>query len=251
MVWYHSVAALFLRELHTRFGKHRLGALWLLAEPVLSSLIVLLVVGQRHPLSGGVDSVGFTLAGAVSWGLTRNLFNSVQKSVDANQGLFAYRQVVPLSTMIARALLESVLSLTVYLTLLGLCCWWGEPAGLPHPLELLGCWILLTALGGGLGLLLAALQAVAPSAARACNLGMRPLMWFSGVYYSVLAMPPDWQALVMWNPVLHAIELVRVQQFGSAYVTPCSWQLPTACALGLITAGLIAYQATWRRMVAS
>ena len=249
--WCQVVGALVLRELRTRFGQRHLGAVWLLVEPVLGSLVMVTLIGMRHPLGGGLNSIGFVIPGFVCWGMIRNLFTALQHAPEANQGLFAYRQVLPLTTMVARALLESCLSLVVYLILIGLCTWWGQQVGTPHPLELLACWLLLTALGAGFGLLLSSLETVAPPLARACNIGLRPLMWVSGVFYSVAAMPTEWQRYVLWNPILHAIELVRVQQFGSAYSTPANWQLPAACALGLVTLGLLAYRATWRRMVSS
>jgi capsular polysaccharide transport system permease protein len=61
-VWIDVVSALLLREVQTRFGKRRFGALWLVAEPLLGVLLIVLIVGSRHPLTGGVDTAGFVLA---------------------------------------------------------------------------------------------------------------------------------------------------------------------------------------------
>lgn len=244
------IRALVLRELVTRFGHNRFGAVWLIAEPVLAMLLIVVLFGFRHALMGGIDTALFVITGMAPWTYFSNTITQVSHAAEANTGLFSYRQVKPIDAMVARTLLEAALAMVLYLLLLGGLAWYGIPVSVPSAIPLIAIWTLLGTLGFGVGMAIASLQVFSPAAARAFHLGIRPLFWLSGIFYAAAAMPPDWQRFVTWNPVLHCIELNRAQQFGSAYAALGDWQTPLAWAIGSLVIGLLCYRASWRRMVA-
>lgn len=244
------VHALILRELLTRFGQHRLGALWMIAEPTLVVIAFSLVIGQTRHLTANIDPAVFIATGFVPWTMFRNAIGQVMHAAEANTGLFSYRQVRPIAPMVARLIVEAGLAGIVYATLLAAFRWWGLAVPLPAPLELVAAFALLALLALGLGMALCALFAISPSAGRSVNIAFRPLFWVSCVFYAVESLPTRWAEVVMWNPVAHAITKIRAAQFGDPN-DPASWVYLAAWTLGALVFGTLCYRATWRRMVSA
>src|SRR5690349_5943618 len=81
------IAALMLRELVTRFGRHNLGALWLVAEPMIFTLGVAGVweaAGLKH---GAIPLVAFAITGYSSVLMWRNTVSHCNGAVRHNLNL--------------------------------------------------------------------------------------------------------------------------------------------------------------------
>ena len=106
------IFALFIREIKTRFGAYRLGLVWAFLEPMS-----FVIVHIRHSISQqwriivwwgnhGIPYPIFLMLGYVPFMLFSKLLTQGAAAVSANQGLFNYRQVRPIDTILARTLLE-------------------------------------------------------------------------------------------------------------------------------------------------
>ncbi|TCO80322.1 capsular polysaccharide transport system permease protein [Plasticicumulans lactativorans] len=233
------ILAVILRETRTRFGKHRLGYLWALAEPLLQIGVLLLMftaLGRRSPVSGELWL--FFVTGIVPWLMFRNLAARVMNAVSGNLALLGYPQVTPLDLMLARIVLEAAtMVLVLVVLLLGLAAT-GRVALPSRPLEVLAALTTLMFLGGGFGMLNAAIAAYLPAYAKVFSAVMRPLYFFSGVFYTAANLPQPARDWLLWNPLLHLIEWLRsgffpgfdTQHLDRAYVL--AWTL-VLCFLGL------------------
>ena len=57
------LGAIMMREIHTRFGRHHMGYLWLFFEPmILGGCIAVVHYVSGHGLPGGLDILSFTLS---------------------------------------------------------------------------------------------------------------------------------------------------------------------------------------------
>ncbi|HEN6956346.1 TPA: ABC transporter permease, partial [Escherichia coli] len=114
-----AVHALFLRELRTRFGKYRLGYLWAVLEPAAHLLIMLAIFGFfMHRTMPDISFPVFLINGIIPYFIFSNIATRSIGAIEANQGLFNYRPVRPIDTIIARAILEVLIYSIVYLVLM-------------------------------------------------------------------------------------------------------------------------------------
>ncbi|MCP5285804.1 MAG: ABC transporter permease [Burkholderiaceae bacterium] len=243
--------ALFMRELRTRLGGRWLGMLWLVGEPLAHVLLMLAIftyvrnVSARH-----TDFPLFLVTGLLPFFMFRNLSLRLADAIASNRGLFSYRQVKPIDTLVARASVETVLHSAVYAAALLLLAWWGLPA-LPHaPLELMLASINLVMLGLGIGLVLAVACHGRPRLRAAVGLVFLPLYLASGVIFSIESTPPDVRAWLMLNPVAHLIDLSRTFFIAGHFrMAETSMAYSAAWALAATALGLSLYRVDRHRLI--
>lgn len=248
-VWF----ALFVRELKTRFGGRWLGVFWALLEPLAHIAILMLIFGFiRHRVLPGVEFVVFLLVGLVPFLMFKGLALRGMEGVYANRGLFGYRQVKPIDPLISRALLEISLYSAVYLVMLVLLGWIGFDVVPVRPLELMSISALLLILGFGLGLVFAVATDELPNMRSFIRISFMPLYLMSGIIFPVSSLPQQLLPWLLWNPLLHAVELSRGYFFPQYHVVPgISTGYVAACAIGVLALGLSLYRVRRHRLLAS
>lgn len=245
--------ALFVRELKTRFGGRWLGVFWVLLEPT-AHLAMLLVIFAfiRHRLLPGLEFPVFLLTGLVPFFVFRNLTLRGMDSVDSNRGLFGYRQVKPIDPMLARALLEVSLYSLIFVTMLAVMGWLGIEVAPHRPLEWLGVFAIVVVLGFSLGLVFAICTDDLPELRSFVRILFVPLYLLSGVMFPVATLSESVLPWLLWNPMLHAIEVSRGFFFTSYHVIPqVSLLYPIGCALLALTLGLMLYRVRRHRLLAT
>lgn len=96
--------ALMLREALSRLFATRISWAWLLFEPVFHVAYLLLLYGAAHVHSiGNLDTPIWIMVGIQAYFLFRKTADQVAGAAADNGALFAYRQVRPIDTLIARA----------------------------------------------------------------------------------------------------------------------------------------------------
>ena len=245
--------ALLLRELKTRFGGRWLGVIWVVAEPLAHVLLLMLVFGYlRHRLLSGVDYAMFLVAGLLPFLMFRNVALRLMDAVDSNRGLFGYRQVKPMDAMVSRAVLEVCVYSAVYLLVLGLMGWLGYAVAPARPLELMATSVVLLLGAFGLGLVLAIVTDNVPKARGLVRIAFFPIYLISGVILPVQALPAEVLPWLLWNPVLHALEISRGLFFrGYTTVSDASAAFVFACALVALALGLSLYRVRRHRLLAT
>ena len=210
------VFALFLREIKTRFGQARLGYLWAIVEPTLHVVILLtmftIVRGRIQP---GFDYAVFVTTGIVPFLFFTHMVSRSLATVDANRGLFWFRQVTPFDAVVARTILEALISAGILLILIAGLGMLGRDVAVRAPLELLGTAGLLLAFVFGCSMLCCVVGALFPESKRILPFLIRPLYFISGVIFPISVIPQQYQALLLWNPILHLLELIRAYYFSS------------------------------------
>lgn len=247
------VFALSLRELKTRLDGRWGGAIWVIGEPLLNTLAMLAIYGaMRAETIGGVDTLLFLVSGQLPFLLFKSLVLRLMEAIDANLGLFAYRQVQPIDAVIARAVVE----LLVFAAVMGGCLaalgWAGHPV-LPHrPLEFCAALALLALIGASLGLFMAVGTAAPLNRLRGLvGMCMLPIYVSSGALMPLGGLPVGLQAAFLHNPIAHLVDLLRSALLGPVYqATPhTGWSLPIGWALASLLAALALYRARRHRLL--
>jgi capsular polysaccharide transport system permease protein len=248
------VFALFVRELKTRFGKYRLGYVWALIEP----LVHVIVLSAIWSILGRTEFMGipvplFLVTGIVPFLFFRSVVSRGINAIEANRGLFGFRQVRPVDTVLARILLESIVYFLAYLVLLFIGGWFlGYDVSMHNPLGLIAVNALLFFLSLGLGLLSAVYGALYPEIMKLVPMILlRPLYFISGILFPLYMIPSDYHSWLLWNPLLHVVELNHAYFFRSFESPETSLMFVFISAVTSLTLGLLAYRANWMRVLAT
>lgn len=244
--------ALLLRELKTRFGGRWLGVYWALLEPLSQIVLLTLLLGTLHRLVlPGVDYPVFLLTGIVPFYLFKNLALRLMDGIDSNRSLFGYRQVKPLDTLIARALLEIGLYGTISLLMFAAFSAFDMPFWPTHPLENFALAIAVVVGGAGLGLGLAVATDTFPQLRSFVRIVFLPLYLLSGVMAPLHVVPTQYWPLLLLNPLVHVVELSRALFLPNyRLLEGVSPGYVAACALVALAAGLALYQVRRQQLMA-
>lgn len=246
------VFALIMRELKTRFGGHWAGVIWLLGIPAAEMMVYVgvNVFMRGHLTHGQYGWLEFILCAWVPYQLFRSLWYQLAHAVDANMGLFGFKQVKPMDAFIARAMLEICLQMMVFLAIAVFLTRIGFGPFIPvDPLGYLGMIGLLCAIGVGLGIVSAVIAEVMPKFIVLIHLSAMPMIVASGVVFSLNLMPQTMLYWAKFNPILHLVELSR-HYFLHGYVMMQGvtvWY-PVGFALVLMTLAMSLYSVRRRHL---
>ena len=208
------IFALVLREARARIGVSRMGAVWMLLEPICHLLILSVMFSLlRGRTVTGLEYPIFVFVGLAPFLLFRNTALRLMDSPKENRSLFAYKQIKPLDTFIARVLVEFSISATVYALLVFGFAWYGFDMSIRSPIQ----WLLTILLGllfaFGLGVLLSLIAHAIPGSKLFIRMMFFPLYFISGVLIPAAYLPQAMLPLLLLNPFLHLLELIRAEIF--------------------------------------
>lgn len=244
------VHALLLRELITRFGRDNLGVLWLVGEPMVFTLGVTTLwtaAGLSHG-GTGIPIVAFAVTGYSSVLMWRNSATQCAAGIDANKPLLFHRSVRVLDVLLSRIALEvigatgSFIVLGVLFTFIG---WMPVPENL---LRVFAGWLMLAWFGTSLGLLIGGGCAFSPLVHRLWHPAAYLLFPMSGAAFMVEWLPPKLQAVVLYLPMVHGVELLRQGYFGDVVQTHYDIEYMAEVCLVLTLCGLYVVREASRRV---
>jgi capsular polysaccharide transport system permease protein len=209
------ISALVLREILTRYGRHNIGFLWLFIEPMMFSVGITILWTYMGVSKGAITAAGFALTGYSSLILWRNTVNKMTGAASSNKSLLYHQQVKILDIVLARTLLEfasvttSFVILTIVFQQLGLM---AMPA---DSLTALFGWFYLMWFVWGAGMIAAYLGAVSEIFDRIWHVVLYLTIPFTGAVSMMAWLPFEAQRILMWSPMVHAVEMLREGYFGT------------------------------------
>ncbi|MBT9595588.1 MAG: ABC transporter permease [Vitreoscilla sp.] len=207
--------ALILRELKTRFGGRLIGLLWVLFEPMahIAVMLALRIILRERTAGVMIDVAVYLVVAMIPFFMFRNIWFRMMQAVEANAGLFGYRQVKPADAMASRAIIEIVMYTMIFVAFMLVFAWMEYRITPARPLEYLAMILLFVIWGVGLGLMSAVGVKKFPALGSFLQLTSFPLYISSGVLIPIHNFPPTVIQYLMWNPLLHMVELTRWSYF--------------------------------------
>ncbi len=206
------IFALLMREIKTRFGGHWAGIIWLFGEPLvkLAMLTWMFIFIRGRAVHAGYPYEIYLLVAMLPFSLFSKLWIQLMNGIKSNAGLYGYKQVKPLDALVARTILEVMLSVLIFI-LCFLVLWRiGSRPTWPHDfLAYLTVVMIFVILGFGLGLMSAVALHFSPRISFIISLLSMPLQFLSGAIFPVSSMPKEVLAWLLLNPLLHLTELSR------------------------------------------
>lgn len=252
--------AMFLREALDRLFEARAAWLWLLFEPLAYIGFHAFGYATFHILQmGGMGITMWINGGFIGFVLWRRTWTQVLHGIDCNRAFFVYRQVKPFDAAIVRAVLEliimTVVGAIIYLFSLAVGRYitpeLRDPTLLPvDPLmviaSVMGLWLFAL----GFGLVTSVAMYFVPELSHIFGVMYLPLIYMSGALLPITIIPPPYRDILLINPVVHGVELLRKGFLPSYHtVDEISLAYLYACSLGFILLGLALYQHFSRKLV--
>jgi len=233
---------MFMREALTRTTADRFAWFWMIAEPTAHVVVMVMMrtFVMKGSLISGADFVPWMITGLLAFFLFREGLLRSLGAINANKGLFAYRQVKPIDPVLVRCFIEGVLKTFVFLLFIAGGALLGMDI-IPHdPLGAIANWLSVWLLGVGAGLVVSASDSLIPEIGRVVRIATLPLLIISGVLFPLNFLPQDIQQYLLYNPIIHAIESLRLSFFaGYRSLNGVSMVYLWLCVLSLIAFGLI------------
>lgn len=248
-IWQDVIFALFLREIRSKFND-KLGLGWAILQPVLFILILSLLRGR---LDGGLTHSMPTFIFMV-YGMGTILFfnstlGSVSNAIKKNKALFAFRQVQPLSAIISTAKLELLIQIFIFLVIYILVYLIRIEVRIDNALVMMACIFQVWLIAVSLGLIFGLVKSFVPELDKVRKLAMRPLIFISGVFFSLQDIPKNTWKYFDWNPLLHAIELSRQATYSSFGAVGVSHSYLSLVTITIFTFSLCLYVALWKKAI--
>lgn len=243
------VFAFILRDMHTRFGRSRLGYFWAIFEPltvIVSMALIFSVMDRGSPLNVNIYLFFFT--GIIPWQLFSRGASMMGNVIESSATLLTYPQVTVVDVIIARIILEFSTTIVVCIIYLTALYFWGMFDHIENILMAIVVLMLSILLGASFGLVGAVIKLYLPSYSSFQSLIIRVLFFVSGAFFIADTLPSTVTDVLWYNPVLHLVEWERsvfFYGFESQFYEPLYPILWMLC-LGFL--GLAGERATRRKL---
>lgn len=234
--------ALLLREIQSRFGRHNIGFLWMILEPLmLATVITLIHTMVEHSLaSSEIGPYPFTVLGYCLIMIFRNSFSRAESALGSAPPLMYHRQITPFDIMVARTTVE-VFGALSSMTILMVAGYFIGLVDFPaRPIFLFSAICAIIVFSFGLSLCVAALSHRFHLFGRF----VQPMAYFSwplsGAFFTVNFLPVAARETVTWVPLVSMFEMARFGMFAPAqphYMYP---EYVLASCIVVMLLGLIA-----------
>lgn len=253
VVMYASIRALFLRELQTRFGHYRIGYLWAVIEPALNIIFMLILLGAviQRTLPG-IEYPIFLVNGVLPFFMFRKSVVKAIGAISSNKGLFSYRSVKPIDTVIARSLLEFFLYFNCYFILTLILIWLGYQVSFSHIPAILFYWLILFVFSCGFSFVMMIVGSFSAEINKIISPIFLILYFLSGALVPLHKIPQKYLEYFLWNPLAHLFELLRHAVAPQYTILPgVSLQYFLTSTLLILFLGLLLYCALNQRVLKS
>jgi len=237
------IQALVKREIVTRFGKYKLGAIWMLIDPLAQVIMLGLILGPLLGRTSGIIPYPFfLLCGFMLLSLVTGPINAGLGAISSNQGLLIFKQVLPIDPFIARFGFEFVTTILAFSVFCILGAWFGIPISLSHIPELLYALFITWVIGSSLGLFFGIACNKFTELEKIVSYIQRPLLYISGILFPLSAVPNHYAQFLLLNPLTHTVEYARICLFPDYHADGVNLYYPTGFAVVTLALALMLYR---------
>jgi capsular polysaccharide transport system permease protein len=244
------IVALMSRELTTRFGRENIGFLWIMAEPLLFACLVALVwTIMKGPEEHGVGIVAFVVSGYLPLTVMRHSFGRCTSIFVANGSLMYHRQIRILDFVFVRVLIEAIGGMMAY-AFIGTVLIFLDLFPVPTNLGLMiGGWTLYTLFTLSCCLIIAPLSEMSEVLEKILPVTVYLSIPFSGTFFMVSWLTPEARDIMLWSPLVNAVEMMRSGLFGDNVRPYYDVNVPIGASLVLMVIGLAMCRRVRRTLV--
>lgn len=242
---YRNLIGMFVkRNFTTMYKQTILGPLWIIINPLLSSLVFTVVFGKLADIpTQGIPPYIFYMAGNILWILFSGALSKVALTFSSNASIFGKvyfpRLTVPISTVLT-SLIQFFVQFSIFSAFLLYMI--TQHADIHPNVFMLLFPLLLLEIGMlviGVGTLISALTAKYRDLNALIGFGLQLWMYASPVVYPASVVPGDYLWLYMLNPMAPILETFRYGFLGTGCFSWAALGMSWAVTLGILFVGLL------------
>ena len=233
-----------------RFSVSKTGLFWTFFEPFLHVLFFILIKVFLFGRSAeNFDYAAFLALNFTAFIMFKNIVIKSMGAFTANKGLFVYKQVKPIDTIIARVIVEVFVTGVIILAFVAIGSYFGFDLNVKNlPMVALGfLWLIVFSFS--FGLFIAVSNTFYPSVGKVINISMRFFMFGSALFYTIEMLPPQIQTLLLYNPLTHFMEMIHGYYFHVLDDRFVDYGYMTLWTLAFLYGGLWFYRKLEERII--
>ena len=207
-----------MREILDRWGRHNIGFLWMIVEPMIFTLGVMTLwtlAGVSHGTN--MSPAAFAITGYSSILLWRNMPARLIRAVEANHTLMHHRNIKIIDVFFARLILEGMGATLSFIILSFIFSYFGFIKMPVDLLEVVLAWFLLAWLGIAVALTIGSLSERAEIVHIIWHPAAYLIMPLSGAAFTVGVLPEKFRNAILYIPMVHGVEMLREGFFGPTF----------------------------------
>jgi lipopolysaccharide transport system permease protein len=247
-VWHYRDLLLMLvkRDYISFYKQTVLGPIWFFVQPILTTVIYVLLFGQIAKLStDGSPQIAFYLAGITIWNYFSEALTKTSTVFAANAHIMGKvyfpRLIMPLSIVVS-GLLKFAVQFGLFVVVV---LYFTFVEGSIHP----NLWILATpflillmaSLSLGLGMIFSSLTTKYKDLVFLLTFGIQLFMYATPVVYSITSIPERYRWIVNANPLTGIFECFRYAFLGTGSFNPFSLVLSTLVTVVILFIGVVIF----------
>jgi lipopolysaccharide transport system permease protein len=247
-VWhYRDLLLMLVKKDYVTFYKQTiLGPIWFFIQPILTTLIYVLIFGKIAKLStDGAPQIAFYLSGVTIWNYFSESLTKTSTVFRDNAAVLGKvyfpRLIMPLSIVVS-GLMKFAIQFALFIAVV---MYYTFAENTLHP----NIWILATpflvllmaAFSLGLGMIFSSLTTKYKDLVFLLTFGIQLFMFATPVVYPVTSIPADRQWIVNLNPLTGIFECFRYGFLGSGSFTPETLIMSTGIIAVILLLGVLIF----------
>jgi lipopolysaccharide transport system permease protein len=247
-VWHYRDLLLMLvkRDYVTFYKQTILGPIWFFVQPILTTIIYIILFGQVAKLStDGLPQMAFYLSGVTIWSYFSDVLNKTAIVFQANASIFGKvyfpRLIMPLSIVIS-GLMKFLIQFTLFVCVVLYFTFIKESIQpnfwiLATPFLL----FLMAAFALGLGMIFSSMTTKYKDLTMLLSFGVQLFMYVTPVVYTVTSIPSQYKFIVRFNPLTSIFECFRYGYLGAGHFQPLTLVYSTISIFILLAVGVLIF----------
>lgn len=243
---------LIVRDLLALHAHTGLGYLWAFAQPlVYTATLATLYIVTGHQAPMGSSVIAYLAVGIVPFvSFYLRIQGGVSSAVRSNVQLLYFRQVTPLTLIVAAFVREYLTSLIVFVVIAGGIAMYDKTVQISDPLTILAAVTGISVLAAVFGVVFGLGELVVPALQLAETIVFRFMLFFGGAMYYANFLPPQIRKIALYNPLLSMFEFIRGAYFVNYQPRYAEWEYPLECMVVGVAFAMVMLYSTRRYMVA-
>ncbi len=256
-IWrYRDLLTMFVkRDVVTFYKQTVLGPIWFVLQPVLTTIVYIVVFGNIAGLStDGMPKLLFYLSGVVIWNYFADSLTATANTFRTHANIFGKvyfpRLIMPLSQIVS-GLIKFGIQFSFFLLVYAYYIWEGSARVLPNiHLLLVPVYLLLMAgFGLGMGVLLTSMTTKYRDLSFVIGFGVQLLMYATPVIYPLSSVPEDYRLLIQANPISPIIEGFRYALLGAGSFSWGSFGYAVGAMVVMLVTGIVVFNKTEKTFI--
>ena len=247
-VWHYRDLLLMLvkRDYVTFYKQTILGPIWFFVQPILTTLIYVILFGQVAKLStDGLPQMAFYLSGVTIWSYFSDVLNKTAIVFQTNASIFGKvyfpRLIMPLSIVIS-GLMKFLIQFTLFVCVVLYFTFIKESIQpnfwiLATPFLL----FLMAAFALGLGMIFSSMTTKYKDLTMLLSFGVQLFMYVTPVVYTVTSIPSQYKFIVRYNPLTSIFECFRYGYLGAGHFQPLTLVYSAISIFVLLAVGVLIF----------